>query len=399
MSTSSPSSSLPPSSQPDRDDPVARARALAPLVREAADEADRERRLPAHIAKAMAEAGLYRVSAPRALQGEEASPATQIRTIEAVSEADGATGWNLMIGIESFGLLSMGLPVAPELFADPLAIPASSTAAVGRAVAVDGGYRVSGDWQFVSGVHNCRWFAGLSAIHDGDTPRAGALPGFAIVAADDIEILDTWHTAGMRGSGSHDVQVRDVFVPSERFAAVGTMGVDSAGPLACIPTGSRLAYNKVGVALGVARAAIDDFVEIASGKIPRFASTSLRERPLAQRAAALAEARLRGARAFVLESVDALWEDALAGRRPSERDRALLQIACSDAVRAAAEAVDLVAEAAGTTANRLDSPLERRVRDVRVVRQHVTVAPHHIDDAGRVLLGLEPEGLMLKMAG
>jgi alkylation response protein AidB-like acyl-CoA dehydrogenase len=101
----------------------------------------------------------------------------------------------------------------------------------------------------------------------------------------------------------------------------------------------------------------------------------------------------------VLEAVDELWDGALEGRRPTDRERALLQIACSDAARASADAVDWVAEAAGTTANRLDSPLERYARDARVIRQHVTVAPQHLDDAGRVLLGLPPEGLMLSMAG
>ena len=153
------------------------------------------------------------------------------------------------------------------------------------------------------------------------------------------------------------------------------------------------------MALGIARAAIDTFVELATGKIPRFSSATLRQRPFAQRSVAQAESRLRGARAFVLEAVDELWDATLADRKLAPKDRALLQIACSDAVRACADAVDTLAEAAGTSANDLSSPLERQIRDVRVIRQHVTVAPHHIEDAGRILLGLEPEGLMLKTLG
>jgi alkylation response protein AidB-like acyl-CoA dehydrogenase len=328
---------------------IARAIALQPLVRAASDEADRERRLPARVAEALGRAGLYRVSAPRSYQGAEASPATQIKVIEAISYADAAAGWNLMIGIESFGLLSRGFPLGSELFADPLAILSSSTAAFGRAEAVQGGYRVSGDWQFVSGCHNCDWFAGLLFIHENGTPIAGRLPHFALIPRDEIEILDTWNVAGLRGSGSHDVQVRDALVPEERLVSFGAPADPSLDtPLSHIPVGSRLAYNKVGVGVGIGRAAIDG---------------------------------------------------ALEGRRPTDRERALLQIACSDAARASADAVDWVAEAAGTTANRLDSPLERYARDVRVIRQHVTVAPQHLDDAGRVLLGLPPEGLMLSMAG
>ncbi len=380
-------------------DPVAAARELQPLVRAAADEAERERRLPAHVAEAMAKAGLYRVAAPHAFGGGQHDPMTQIRTIEAISQADGSAGWNLMIGIENFGLLAMAFDAGPELFADPLTIVAGSTAAFGRAVPVDGGYRVSGDWQFVSGVHNCHFFAGLSLVHENGAPRPGDPPRMMVMPRSEIEIVDSWNVGGLRGSGSHDVRVPEAFVPaahSVNFMGIGDLPAGEA-PIIRFPRGSRLSYNKVGVALGIARAAIDDFVEIATGKVPRFSGSKLRERPFAQRAVAGAEARLRGARAFVMEAVGDVWRTILDEQKPSDRQRALLQVACSDAVRASAEAVDLVAEAAGTTANFLDSPLERRARDVRVIRQHVTVAPQHLEDAGRVLLGLPPEGIMLNM--
>ncbi len=380
-------------------DPITAARELQPLVREAADEAERVRHLPARVAEAMAKAGLYRVAAPSRLGGGDHDPVTQIRTIEAISEADGSTGWNLMIGIENFGLLAASGKAHAALFADPRTIVAGSTAAFGRAVPVDGGYEVSGEWQFVSGVHNCHFFAGLSFVHENGAPKPGALPEMMVMPRSDIEILDTWNVSGLRGSGSHDVRVEGAFVPAERtgqFMGARTPG-NGAEPILRFPRGARLSYNKVGVALGIARAAIDDFVDLATGKVPRFSGSSLRERPFAQRAVAAAEARLRGGRAFAFEAVGEVWERVVADETPSDRQRALLQVACSDAVRASAEAVDLVAEAAGTTANFVDSPLERRARDVRVIRQHFTVAPHHLEDAGRVLLGLPPEGAMLNM--
>ena len=135
--------------------------------------------------------------------------------------------------------------------------------------------------------------------------------------------------------------------------------------------------------------------ELASGKLPRFTSTRLRERPFAQRAVARAEVRLRSSRALVFELVSQMWETVCAQQEVSLRDRALFQIACSDAAGACAEVVDIVAEAAGTTANDLGFPLERQQRDARVIRQHVTVAPQHLEDGGRVLLGLDPESVML----
>jgi alkylation response protein AidB-like acyl-CoA dehydrogenase len=230
---------------------------------------------------------------------------------------------------------------------------------------------------------------------------------------DDFEILDTWHVAGLRGSGSHDVQVDQAFVGSERIvSAMGPDNARTAPPTGAgaadadesrraeafrrFPLGPRLAYNKVAVALGIARAALDAFVDLAGGKTPRFSRITLRDRGRAQRAVIEAELRVLGARTLVTELLAGMWSDILAGRRMPSRQLALFQAACCDAAAGAAEAVDRLADAAGTTANMTGHPLERISRDVRVVRQHVTVASHHIDDAGRVLLGLPAEGAMLR---
>jgi len=392
----------PESAPPNRSDFVGRARALRPLLREAADEAERERRLPERVAIAMAKEGLYRVAAPRAVLGAEADPETQISVIEAIAEGDGSAGWNLMIGIESFSLLGMAFADRAELFADPLLVACSATSATGTAERTDGGYRVTGQWPFVSGCHNSHYFAGLVSIHESGQPIPGSLPRWALVPRSDFEILDTWNVSGLRGSGSHDVRLNDVLVPEERMG----QGAWAAGPresraelppVLRIPLGSRLAYNKTGVGFGIARAAIDAFVELAEGKVPFASSTSLRERPLAHRALARAEARLRGSRALVRELSEELWDVVSDGRQFSIQQRAIFQLACSDAALACAEAVDLVAEAAGTSANRLDCALERHARDARVIRQHVTVSPAQLEDAGRVLLGLEPQSIMLKL--
>jgi alkylation response protein AidB-like acyl-CoA dehydrogenase len=376
-------------------DAVQRAIALQPLIRAHADEAERERRLPAVVARAMAEAGLYRLGAPKEFHGEDCDPMTQIAVIEAVSAADGSAGWNLMIGIESFGLIAPAFGTCPELIRDPRTILCSSTAAVGRAERVEGGYRVTGQWQFVSGCHNSSVFGATVQLTENGARIPGTANVYAMIEAPHFEIIDTWHVGGLRGSGSHDVRVDGVVVPRERIVApIG--GTKSDSPFLRFPLGSRLAYNKVGVSLGIARAAIDAFVTLATEKIPRFTSTPLRERSAAHRAVALAEARVRAGRALVLEGVEELWEAALTGAHVTTKQRALFQIACSDAARGCAEAVDLLCDVAGTTANQTGHPLERAARDVRVVRQHISVASHHLDDAGRVLLGLEPEGLMLK---
>ena len=379
---------------------VVRALSLRPIARAAAAEADRERRLPAPVAEAMARDGLYRVAAPKWLHGAEASPDTQIRVIEAISEGDGAAGWNVMIGIESFSLAGIAFSRDIDLFEDPMTIVCGSTANVGRADRVEGGYRISGQWSFVSGVHNSGVFIALVQPHEDGQPVPGRLPVQAAVPRDQFEILDTWNVAGLRGSGSHDVCVDDVFVPDEHMGT-GLGQVDrerlAESMVLRIPLGPRLAYNKVAVGFGIARAALDEFCDLATGKTPRFSAIKLRDRPHAQRAIAKAEVRLRSARALVLESAATLWDTVRANQEFPPRARALFAITCSDAALACAEAVDTVAEAAGTTANQLDSPLEKHQRDVRVIRQHVTVAPSLIEDGGRMLLGLEPESVMLKV--
>ncbi len=375
--------------------PVQRVTALHPLIRAHADAAEAERRLPVPVAQAFAAERLYRIGAPESCGGESANPATQIRTIEAASIADGSAGWNLMIGIETFGLIAPAFARCGELIADPNVVLCSSTAAVGRADAVPGGYRVNGRWAFVSGCHNSAVFGATVRLYRNGEPIAGTANVYAMLERPHWQILDTWHVAGLCGSGSHDVVVEDAFVTEARIVApIGGFTNDS--PLLRFPLGARLAYNKVAVALGIARHALDAFVDLAENKVPRFTSQTLRMRPSAQRAIAAAEVRVRGSRALLFESVEEIWQQVVDQARVPRKTLALFQAACSDAVSGCAEAVDGVAEAAGTTANAKGHPLERVARDVRVVRQHATVAIHHMEDAGRVLLGLPAEGLMLR---
>ncbi|MFM8355657.1 MAG: acyl-CoA dehydrogenase family protein [Gammaproteobacteria bacterium] len=378
-------------------DPVARARALTELVAAHADHAEAERRLPAAVARAFAEQGLYRMAAPLRCGGADETPMTQIETIATVAAADGSAGWNLMIGVESFGLIAPELGACADLIADPMTVLCSSTAAVGRADAVPGGYRVSGQWPFVSGCHNAHVFGATVQLHDNGQPVPGAPLVYAMLPQGDYAILDTWDVSGMRGSGSHDVRVDGAFVPTERIvASMGGGRALTATARAVFPLAPRLAYNKVAVAIGIARAATDCFGALARGKIPRFTSHALRDRATAQRAAAMAEVRVAGARAQLLAAVESLWSSVQSGALPAPRELATFQALCSLTVSDLCVAVDQLADAAGTTANFRGHPLDRASRDIRVVRQHASVASHHIEDAGRVLLGLRGTGLMLR---
>jgi alkylation response protein AidB-like acyl-CoA dehydrogenase len=377
------------------DDLIAAAAALAPVIREGAEEGDRERRLPARVAKAMAEAGLYRAASARSRNGLELDPISNIRVIEEVSAADGAAGWNLMIGNETAGIASGGVSDAgaAEVYGDPRVIMSGALNPLGRSTRVPGGWRVSGRWPFASGCHNASWFwCGTQIVEDGAVlaNADGSVRAFQLfVPAGDWRIVDTWDVQGLRGSGSHDIEMRDVFVPDERTTDVNGRGMVVDTPLFRYPLASRLCYNKVGVATGIARSAIAEFVALAKEKVPFTTRHTLAERPHAQLAAAEADVLLGSGRAFLLELVAAIWADVCAGRPPAMELRVRQRLAASHAVESAVRAVELVHRSAGATANFRSSPLERQFRDVHVVRAHTTVNTTVYESAGRALLGRE----------
>lgn len=369
--------------------PVAAAKALQPLVRANAAPAQQLRHVPEPVVRAMARAGLYRVAAPACFGGAEADPVTTIEAIEAISEADGSIGWTLMIGIETVGIGGslMERDTAAQLFAaDPELVMCGALNPQGRARQVEGGWQVSGQWPFASGCHHASLFWGQCVVEGSDPTRLIEV----LVPRDSYDIVDTWHVNGLRGTGSHDVAVQDLFVPDAMVTEVTGRQPEHDGPLYRLPPFTRLAYNKVGVATGIARAALDAFVELAEDKRPRLSTRALRERPRAQLSYAEAEAALRGARAFVFEAVADVWDTVCAGGRADRRQRALVRLACSHACQESIRAVELVHQAAGTSANQEASPIGKARRDVAVVAQQVMVAPHFIEDAGRVLLGLDP---------
>jgi alkylation response protein AidB-like acyl-CoA dehydrogenase len=367
---------------------------LSGLIRDHADEAEANRYLSQDVAQAMAEAGLYRVAAPRSIGGGEVHPSTQIRVIEAVSELDAAAGWNLMIGIEVMGILASVYPpeMVKEVYSDPRLIISGALNPMGRATQSDGGYVVSGQWPFASGIHNAHYFWGQCVLQEnGENVRdaQGVVMIEALISRDNFEIVDTWDVSGLRGSGSHDVRVDNHFVPEERVSHVSRNPGHEQGTLYRLPLYSRLAYNKVGVATGIARAAIDSFRTLATTKTPRGTFNKLRERTDAQLAIAEAELRLGQARAYVMEVSNELWSCVAEGHKPDLEQRARVHLACAGAVSDAVSVVSGLYTAAGASANFRSNPLEKHMRDVRVVPQHIMVSSQFTQAAGRVLLGLD----------
>jgi len=376
-------------------DPVAVARELAPSLRARADEVEAARRLPPDLAKQLGAAGLYRVWAPAMAGGLELPPEPVLKSLEVLAEADGAVAWCVFIAATSASALAQ-LPdeAARELLANPDALIGGVFAPEGRAERCPGGFRLHGRWAFASGCENADWvLAGAQLVEHG-APMLG--PGGAprqhmgIVPAREVEFLDTWHAAGLCGTGSCDFALRGAFVPERRMVGfLRERPVDA--PLYRFPQFTLLALGIGAVAMGLARAAIDELIALAGAKTPQGAKRRLAERASVQSGVAQAEARLRSARAFLYETLATAWAEAVASERVSLELRRDLRLATTHAVRSSAEAVDVMYQLGGGSSVYRRSRLQRCFRDVHVVTQHMMVGPPTLELTGRMLLGLDAD--------
>lgn len=368
-------------------------RALAPALRAQSDRIEQERRLPMELVRTLARAGVFRLCIPRSLGGQEAEPATILAVLEELARADGSTGWCAMIGATS-GLTSGYLPEgeARTIYGtSPDVVTGGVFAPTGSAVREDAAYRVTGRWRFASGCQHCDWLMGGCIVQDGGSPRARMV----FFPARDAEIIDTWTVSGLRGTGSHDMAVRDLRVPVARSVSITDDRPVAPGPLYAFPIFGLLAVGIAAVAVGIARGALDEIEHLATAKTPTGGRRLLAERPTVQAQIAEAEATAGAARAFLSEVVDEAWHAARAAGAIPVPVRARVRLAATHATAAAARAVDVAYTAGGGTAVYAESPLQRAFRDIHVVTQHMMVAPATWELAGRVLLGLETDTTML----
>lgn len=372
---------------------VEAARGLAPQIRAAADEIESGRRLPRSLVEALTTAGLFRLWVPRSLGGEETDPMILVRVVEEIAEADGAAGWCVAIGATcgAFGGY-LSAAAAREFYGDRQAVGAGAFRPFGAATIVEGGYRVTGRWPLGSGCQHAQWMVGGCRILDGGEPRLG--PDGAPVArilffpAAACEIFDTWHSIGLRGTGSHDYAVTDLFVPTAHSMSFRDPPVEP-GPLYALPTIGLFAAALAAVPLGIARHAIDILQKLASTKIASRSRQALSGDATAQASLGRAEALLRSARAFLYEVLGEAWHTASAGESASLAQRAMLWLAATHAAGAAKEATELAFAAAGSAAPYASAGLERCVRDIHAACQHITLAPGNYQMAGQALLGAD----------
>ena len=366
---------------------VGAARGLAPLVAECAAEAEVTRELPERLVGAMAEAGLFSIWVPTALGGQGLGFQNLVDVVIEVARIDGSAGWVLFVHAVYGALAAYLDEQAARVIYTSSARVSGTLNPTGRAVPVDGGYLVNGRWTFGSGVSHATWVLGNCMVVSEDSQGPRAL--IALFPRDKCTVHDTWRVSGLAGTGSHDYGVADLFVPTIHTFPAFTAPPHQPGALYATPFITLFAATVAAPALGMARGAIDATLELATRKTPTGSSSLLRDRPSAQAALARAEGLFQAGRAGLIEGVNQLIEKAGRGE-VSLHDRALVRIAAAHSAASAVEAVDLAFEVAGSTANELDSPLQRFSRDVRAATQHIAVVPNNFEIAGRVLVGLEP---------
>jgi len=361
------------------------ARDIAALAGELAGDTDRLRRLPDELVERLQGGGLLNAGAPREVGGLELAPEMALRCAEEIARADASVGWCVSIAITS-SLLAAYLPAdaRTELFGAGQ-IAAGVWAPRGQARPVDGGVIVSGRWAFCSGItHADLLFAGCLMEDDAaDRPA----PSVVAIPKQDLHVLDTWYTLGLRGTGSHDAVADEIFVPSARvFSLFDGPLIDR--PLYRFPPFGFFALSVAAPALGNARAAIDDLLALATGKVGLGSSRTLAERASTQAAVATAEASLRAARGLFYEAIEAAWQAAQLEAPVPLPLRNALRLAATHAARTSAAIVGSMYDLAGGSAIYDDSPLQKRFRDAHTATAHFQVNETSRELPGRILLGL-----------
>jgi alkylation response protein AidB-like acyl-CoA dehydrogenase len=380
---------------------LAAARSLAPEFRARATEGEQLRTLPPDLVTRAKEAGLFRLALPRSLGGLELDPVSIVRIIEELCRADGSAGWTVMIGNSTAFFAWLDPLVALALIGDePDFVSTGVFAPAGQAVPDgQGGFVITGRWPFNSGCVHAEWYQTGVLVMDGDTPRmrAEGLPDwrFVFFRREGAEILDTWQAAGLKGTGSHDLQIAGLRVPEAQLAAPFFEPARHDGPLWRLPFYSLVATLMVGFPLGVARRALDEFIELAKRKARRGSTSTIAHDRNAQVELGRAEAGWQAARAFVFDAISDLWRSACQGDVPRLNQRARFLLAAQQAMRAGVAAVDTAFNLAGSSALYETEPLQRCFRDIHAADQHIFYSADTFSRYAKTRLGIEQPTFML----
>jgi alkylation response protein AidB-like acyl-CoA dehydrogenase len=381
--------------------PVARAREIGRFIAEAADQIERDQQIPAPLLTQIVAARLPRMLLPRSVGGDEIQPWIYLHAIEEISRHDASVGWNLFVA-NSAALIAPFIPVsaAKAIFDDPRGWIAWGPPNEHTATAVPGGYRISGEWHFASGSRQATWMGAHAHVVEPDgslrhnrfgrpTTKTLLFPKHKATPIHD------WDTLGMRGTASEGYRLDDLFV-AEEFT--GTREDPSLrrdrGPLYAFTMQGLYSVGVAGVALGVARAMLDEFIALAKAKTPRGLAR-LADMPVVQSDVAHREAALGSGRAYLTEVLRDVWDHADDVAPIDTEARIRVRLGCAQAIKSAIETADYVYKAAGVSAIFKGTPFERRFRDMHTLSQQIQSRDAHFEMVGKIMFNGDPDGLFL----
>lgn len=377
------------------DNAIDAALSLLPEIRGMVEEIDDARQLPDRLADKLTDAGFFRMMLDRELGGMEADPLTAARVVETLSSVSPSVGWVVMIIASTNFWAARTMPddAVREVFTPGVAVNVTGNLVPhGQAVKAGGGWRVSGQWPLGSGCHHAHWAASGGWLHDEHGPiMEDGVPAWRVfyTPIGDCRILDTWHSTGLRGTGSHDYTMDDIFVP-DQFVTRHPLRAPSLRPSSHYAYSAVVIGSMAAVALGAARGSVDTLIEVLEKKL---------ELPSGRPAASIidkqadlgaAEALVGSARAYLYDVLAQVWDRVAAGEPLTSELRARFRLACTNAATASVTAADLVYRAGGTDSIYTSSPMERFFRDTHTVAAHVAMRPSTMADGGALLLGQEP---------
>lgn len=378
------------------------ARELVPFIRKHADQIDANRELPKPLFHALADAGFYRMCVPRAIGGLEVDFPTYVQVLEEIGKGDASTAWTVSQGANwATYSARMSPAVGREIWTDtPRSVVSNTPAPTAKAVVVPGGFRITGRQPFSTGINHASWVAAhAQVIENGVVRQRNGKPEarYCLIPREQVELIDAWHTKGMRGTGTHSFDVKDVFVPEERTVFPQGAPLVTPGARYKIPITLGYGAGDGMVALGLARNCLDAFYEVAGAKAPRYMTGLLREQSITQVAVGKAEAALRSGRAYLLSAAQDIWESAVSTDAPtaSLESRVNLRLASTHAIRLAAQVVDSLHPLCGATVVFDGHVIQRLFHDMHVITQHGQARFQHYEISGKYYTGLEiDEGRM-----
>lgn len=368
-------------------------RQLGPLIRKHADEGERQRRLSRPVVDAMVGARLFQLFLPRSLGGLEADPITTARVLEELSTFDSAAGWAIMLNSNQFFACRLPTEGIEEIYGsrEPENFAAAAFHPPMTATVVNGGYVLNGRGPLASAVEEARWLLVVGVVMEGDQVKEAFA---AYIRKSEFEIVDTWHSLGMRGTGSHDVVVKNVFVPKARTWPMQPEfepNMHCRGPLYRFPGIGEIGVVIAPILLGIARVAIPELVELGKRKTPFVSAVPLRDRGTAQSKLGQALAAFRSGWVYFYDTISGAWAKTKDNHTFTVEERADIHLGSIHACQSSVRAVELVCQACGTSGVYTRSPLERCFRDIQTLRHQGFMSENRYETVGQVHFGLPPD--------